>query len=215
VARPAGEETRREEILEATWRLIAERGYHAVRIADIAAVCGTSTGTIHYYFPGKSDVLTEALRHCVERAFARQQADLATLGSARDRLRRLVEMQLPKPGPVRSEWHIWIQFWAEAVIRPELQSVHREFYARWHDAVLRVIRRGQADGEFRDDVDPVDSTFRLTALTDGAAIQLLTGVPGMDLARMRRLLLGFIDDEIAVAARRRAPRPRRPAATPT
>ena len=52
-----GDDRRRREILEATWQLIADRGYHAVRVADIASVCGTSTGTIHYYFPGKQDVL--------------------------------------------------------------------------------------------------------------------------------------------------------------
>jgi AcrR family transcriptional regulator len=192
-----GDDRRRQEILEATWQLIADRGYHAVRVADIAAVCGTSTGTIHYYFPGKQDVLAEALRYCVQQAFDRHQNALQSVHGARERLLRLIELQLPKPGSVRSEWLIWIQFWAEAALRPELQPVHNELYARWHETVLRLIRHGQSDGEFRD-LDPDAATHRFTALTDGLAIQLLAGTPGMDLPRMRRLLVDFVDRELCL-----------------
>ena len=70
------DDPRKLEILRATWRLIAERGYHEVRVSDIARACGTSSGTVHYHFPGKRDVLVEALRHCVDQAFERQSAEL-------------------------------------------------------------------------------------------------------------------------------------------
>jgi AcrR family transcriptional regulator len=189
----SGGEGRRLEILEATWQLIAERGFHSVRIADIAAVCGTSTGTIHYYFPGKQNVLTQALRHCVTQALVRQQAELHQIEGSRARLLRLVELQLPKPGSVRAEWLIWLQYWPEAALRPDLRAVHAEFYGQWQTTVRRLVERGQDDGEFRE-VDPDDVTVRLTALIDGLAIQLLTGVPGMDLGRMRRLVVELVDD---------------------
>jgi len=202
MANGPGDDGRRQEILQATWQLIAERGYHAVRVADIAAVCGTSTGTIHYYFPGKQDVLTEALRYCVQQAFDRQQAALQRVSGAKQRLLTLIDLQLPKPGHVRSEWLIWIQFWAEAALRPELQPIHKDFYTRWHQAVLRLITRGQQDGELRD-VDPVGATHRFTALTDGLAIQLLSGAPGMDLPTMRRLLVDFIENDLAAPPKRR------------
>ena len=113
-AAPAVLDARKREILEATWRLIAERGYHEVRVADIAAEVGTSTGTVHYHFPGKQDVLVEALRYCVERAFARQTAELRKLDDPRERLLRLIDMQLPRAGNIRDEWNVWAQFWAEA-----------------------------------------------------------------------------------------------------
>ncbi|MDQ4027821.1 MAG: TetR family transcriptional regulator, partial [Actinomycetota bacterium] len=54
--RPSVEEQRRKEILEAACAAIAERGFAAVRISDIAARAGTSTGTVHYYFASKDDV---------------------------------------------------------------------------------------------------------------------------------------------------------------
>jgi AcrR family transcriptional regulator len=60
--RPSVEERRREEVLRATWELIAEVGYGRVRVADIADRVGVSTGTIHYYFETKEDVLDAAIR---------------------------------------------------------------------------------------------------------------------------------------------------------
>ncbi|HJP78885.1 MAG TPA: TetR family transcriptional regulator C-terminal domain-containing protein [Pseudonocardiaceae bacterium] len=191
------EEDRRALILDATWRLIAERGYHAVRIQDIAAVCGTSTGTVHYYFPGKNDVLTEALKHCVEQAFDRQSGELKRIDNAYERLLKLIDMQLPRVGEVRDEWSIWLQYWAEATIRPEFRPAHNEFYSRWRDTVERIVRRGQRQHVFRDDVDPVQLAMQLTALTDGVAIQVLTGAPGMTVTVMRELLVDFVRRELA------------------
>jgi len=187
---------RRAEILAAAWQLIAQRGYHAVRIADIARVCGTSSAAVHYYFPGKQDVLNEALRYCVEQAFARQSAELRRVEDGRERLLRLIDMQLPRPGLVRDEWSIWLQFWSEAALRVELRPVHNEFYARWRDTVVRIIARGQRQRLFRADVVPEEAALRFTALTDGVAIQLLTGAPGMTLERMRNALLDFVTREL-------------------
>lgn len=195
-ARGSGDESRRAAILDAAAQLIAERGYHAVRISDIAKVVGTSTGAVHYHFPGKSDVLTLALHHAITRAFDRQSEVLRAIPSAHQRLLKLIDMQLPRIGQVRDEWSIWMQFWAEATVRPELRPQHNEFYARWREAVVRIVERGQADGEFRPEVDPTLVAMQLTAMTDGAAIQILTGTPGMTVTAMRELLIAFVQSAL-------------------
>jgi AcrR family transcriptional regulator len=190
------EDARRTAILDAAAQLIAERGYHSVRISDIAQVVGTSTGAVHYYFPGKSDVLTAALRHAIDNAFDRQSRELKAIDNAHERLLRLIDMQLPRVGPLRDEWSIWLQFWAEATLRPELRPIHNTYYARWHDTVVRIVRRGQRQEIFRTDVDPETIAQRLTALTDGTAIQVLTGAPNMTIAAMKELLVQFVHDEL-------------------
>ncbi|GCE42308.1 TetR family transcriptional regulator [Rhodococcus sp. USK10] len=190
------EDARRTAILDAAAQLIAERGYHSVRISDIAQVVGTSTGAVHYYFPGKSDVLTAALRHAIDNAFDRQSRELKAIDNAHERLLRLIDMQLPRVGPLRDEWSIWLQFWAEATLRPELRPFHNTYYARWHETVVKIVRRGQRQGIFRTDVDPETIAQRLTALTDGTAIQVLTGAPNMTVAAMKEVLVQFVHDEL-------------------
>jgi AcrR family transcriptional regulator len=189
---------RRDEFLVAAWRLIAKHGYHAVRVADVASACGTSSAAVHYYFPTKQDVLNEALRFCVEQAFLRQGAELRRVSDPRRRMLRLIDMQLPRAGQVRDEWSIWLQFWAEASLHAELRPLHNEFYARWRSAVMRVIAGGQRQGVFRTDIDVAESALRFTALTDGVAIQLLTGAPDMTLERMRRVLVDYVVRELDV-----------------
>jgi AcrR family transcriptional regulator len=187
----------RGAILEAASRLVAERGYHAVRVSDIAQAAGTSTGTVHYYFSAKEDVLNQALAFYVDRAFDRQSVELREIDDARDRLLRLLEMQLPVDGPVREEWSAWLQYWAEALLRPELRPTHSAFYARWHETIVAIVERGQRQGRFRD-VDPHAVARHLAALTDGAAIQSLLGADGMDVERMRALLTDYVDSQLVV-----------------
>jgi AcrR family transcriptional regulator len=189
------DENLRESILSAASKLIAERGYHAVRVADIAAAAGTSTGTVHYHFAAKEDVLTEALTYYAKRAFERQSRELREIDGARERLLHLFEMQLPVASHVREEWSAWLQYWAEALVRPELRPMHEEMYARWRDTIVRIVRRGQRQGAFRD-VDPDAVARHLTALTDGAAIQALLGTGALDVAQMRRMLVDYVDEHL-------------------
>lgn len=197
-----GEDARRAAILDAAAQLIAERGYHAVRIADIAKVVGTSTGAVHYYFPGKNDVLTAALKHAIDRAFERQSRELKPIDDAYERLLKLIDMQLPRIGPLRDEWSIWMQFWAEATIRPELRPIHNTYYARWHDTVVRIVVRGQRQGVFRAGIDAETIARRFTSMTDGISIQVLTGALGMTVSAMREVLVQFVQDELLVPVNR-------------
>lgn len=191
----AGEGSRRATIVDAASGLIAERGYHRVRVSDIARRCGTSPAAIHYHFPVKQDLLNEALVHCMRQAFARQQVELRGLDDARDQLLRLIELQLPRPGHVAREWSIWLQFWSEAMRRDDVRAAHQDFYARWGDLVVRLVRRGQEQGVFRD-VDAERAGLRFTALMDGLALQVLTGSGDLSVDAMRDLLLDHLERDL-------------------
>jgi AcrR family transcriptional regulator len=186
----------RTAMLEAGATLIAERGYHAVRVADIAEACGASTGSVHYHFTGKDDVLTAALRFAVERAVARNRDALRGVDDARERLLRLIELQLPADGDVRSEWMVWLEYWAAAARRPDLEELHRELYGGWRRLIAETIRRGQRQRVFREgDADALAET--LTALIDGAAVHAMTGLQREGAGRMRELLVAFVDRHLA------------------
>src|SRR3954454_9790421 len=91
--RPPGADPRRperlEQILDAACRAILDRGFPATRIADIAAAAGVSTGTVHYYYATKDEVLVAALTRASERLFARIEQP-ARDKRASERLARLL-----------------------------------------------------------------------------------------------------------------------------
>lgn len=189
------EHSRRRQIIDAAWTLIAERGYHAVRVADIAAVCGTSTATVHYHFPTLRDLLVEALRSSVKQAFDRQVAVLHSIDDLHTRLLRLIELQMPHPGKLRLEWSIWLQVWTAATLDPEMRELHAESYRRWHETMLQTLTEGQRTQAFGD-FDPEEMTKRLTSLIDGLGIKVVTGMPGRSVTDMRETLHDVIAHDI-------------------
>lgn len=179
---------RREQILEAATVLIARRGYHNVRVSDIARYCGTSTATVHYHFPSKEATLHAALEFYAQRFRARLESEFDQATSARDKLRRLIEVQLPVATDDIDEWSVWIQFWNQAMLEPQLRPAQRRTYSGWHQVVLDLLRECQAEGLALDaDVEALADRF--TAMVDGLAIQILASSTEMQPDRMRSLLL--------------------------
>ena len=188
---------RRAQILEATARLIARRGFHKVRVADIARACGTSTGTVHYHFPTKDDALRAALVFYADRFHARLEEEFKTADSTVEKLRRLIEVQLTTTEEDADEWSVWVQSWNEAILDPTLREGQRGVYARWREIVVDLLRTCQAEG-MAEGADAEALADRFTSMVDGLAIQVLAGTGDMDAARMRELLLDAFEPYITL-----------------
>ncbi|MBE2998214.1 TetR family transcriptional regulator C-terminal domain-containing protein [Nocardiopsis sp. HNM0947] len=186
------EHNRRLQIIEAAWTLIAERGFHSVRVAQVARACGTSSATVHYHFPTLNHLLEEALRHSVKQAFDRQVAGLHEIEDAHERLLSLIELQLPASERLQLEWSIWMQVWTSAALDPEMREIHAHSYRRWHETIARTLTEGIDTGVFADH-GAEEMTKRLTALIDGMGIQVMTGMPGRSVGHMRRTLHELIE----------------------
>lgn len=187
------------QIIRASVRLIAERGYHAVRVADIAAACGISSATIHYHFPGRDDLLEAALRYCLDRALERRSAGMAA-GDAYKQLLHVLDRQVPDDDDLRREWAVWLDLWPEAARSPSVATLHADFYRDWRRVVADIIAAGMDQGVFRK-VDADALSVRLTALIDGLALQVLASsgqARTAAVAEMRDALPAFVDAELSI-----------------
>jgi len=187
------------QIVRETVRLIAEHGFHSVRVADIAAACDTSTAAIHYHFPGRAELLEAAVRWCMDEDTMRRAARLAEADDALEELRQLIDLQIPDTTQQRHQWLVWMDLWSEAARSTAIGRLHAAFYREWRRTVAEVIRRGIAQGVFRP-VDPEFSALRLTALIDGLATQVLATAPGeggTSLEHMRTACLAHLDTELS------------------
>ncbi len=189
------EEDRRRAILDAAVTVVVERGYAAARVSDIAKRAGTSTGTVHYYFPTKVDVLDAALQHASERSHARHRAELAALNEPSEQLLRLIDLQIPD-ADVADEWSIWLEFWNEARRRDELRDRNHEIYTRWVGMIETIVRKGQRQGQFSLDVDPADFALRFAGLFDGLGLQVLLQPSLENRWRLRAALRGVVEREL-------------------
>lgn len=191
------------QIVRETVRLIAEHGFHSVRVSDIAEACETSTAAIHYHFPGRAELLEAAVRWCMDEDTAQRAARIAEAGDAADELRQLIELQIPLSAQQRRQWRVWLDMWAEAARSTAVGRLHVDYYRQWRGTVADVIRRGVEQGVFRE-VEPEPAALRLTALIDGLAAQVLATSPdrpgGADAGAMRGALLAHVGAELSAQA---------------
>ncbi|BCK67088.1 TetR family transcriptional regulator [Streptomyces libani subsp. rufus] len=187
------------QLVRETVRLIAEHGFHGVRVADIAAACGTSPAAVHYHFPGRDELLEAAVRWCMDEDTARRAAEAAAAPDARAELLQLIALQIPRTGQQRRQWLVWLDLWAQAARSTAVGRLHEHYYRQWRTTVAEVVRRGVDQGVFRT-VDPEFTALRLTALIDGLATQVLATAPdstGPD--TMHSALLAFVESELTPA----------------
>jgi hypothetical protein len=67
---------------------------------------------------------------------------------------------------------LWLDAWAEAARRPELQRVSRALNREWQALVRAIIDRGVAAGVFECD-DSDAAAWRLLSVLDGLALQVV------------------------------------------
>jgi AcrR family transcriptional regulator len=174
--RPKQTKDRHQEILDATARVITDRGLAETRISDIADRCGVSPGLILYYFESKDRLLVEALTFANDKYYLAQARELRRMDSAVDQLRRLIDLSVPGLLPDYErleEWALWIEIWVRALRDPALAKEREVLDRRWRQSIADIIRHGRTTGEFPEGEDPDELGMELGALIDGLAIQVL------------------------------------------
>ncbi|NYI78539.1 TetR/AcrR family transcriptional regulator [Nocardioides panzhihuensis] len=182
--RPSVEAERKEQILAAACTVLADKGFTALRIADVAKEIGTSTGTVHYYFDTKRDLTTAAFEWNFARSLERRQHILDLHDDPRSELRAFVESYLPTDEETVRAWHVWAELWVEALHDAELARLNERVYGAWRTIVRSIIEHGQRVGHFRAG-DPTSMANALISMIDGLSLQVLLGSEQLGVDQMR------------------------------
>jgi TetR/AcrR family fatty acid metabolism transcriptional regulator len=141
---------KRRLILDAAVSVFATRGYHTSRVGDIAEEAGIAHGLLYHYFSSKEEVLQTVFRENWSElldAFARiESSGAAPLEQLAAIAKTLLRAWRDRPDLVR----VMVR---EVARSPQLQGQVDEIRQGFL-VIQRVIERGQAEGTFRDDVDP-------------------------------------------------------------
>jgi AcrR family transcriptional regulator len=198
--RPPGPGPRRperlEQILEAACRAVLERGFPATRIADIAAAARVSTGTVHYYFATRDEVLIAALKWASARLF--QRVEEPGDDSPPRRLAHLLSVQVPHPGPAREEYVLWIELWLRVLHQPELLPECEAISAQWRGYFRDIVRDGTRTGDFTPVAEPDEVADRLMAFGDGVGFETALGYAWTSPEGMHERIVAFASEQLGV-----------------
>jgi len=163
-------QARREELLEATWRVIARTGIVGVTIREIAREAGVSTGILAHYFESKEDLLASALRLSHRRVYDRiseRTRDSAGL----DALRTIMLEALPLDEERLLEAQIEMNFLSLALGNAMLRELQNNEFDRFWEVLHRRVVEAQGAGEISARVDAGWVTHQLIILVEGLSLE--------------------------------------------
>ncbi len=192
--RTAPPEQRREQLIQATIRCVADRGLADTTIATVAREAGLSQGIVNLHFSGKDGLLTETLRYladeyrsaCQEAAAAGEQSPVAGLLA-------MVELDFRRTICSRDKLAVWFAFWGERRFRPTYRRICQARDRSYDDMVRLICARLCEEGGYRN-VEPALVADGLSALTDGLWLDLLVRPESMSRERARRIALSYLAD---------------------
>ena len=183
--RPRGA-ARREALLDAVLRVVAEEGVDAVTHRRVAEVAGLPLASTTYWFESKEHLLTAALERAAERDIERLRGFLGEAPHPADDPLRLVVRAILGPiedsGQTSRAWLLaTYALMLEAARRPALRDVT----TRWTHAYLEALAPLLAAAGSRD---PRSDAELVVAAADGLLVEQLASDDTSDLApRLRRL----------------------------
>jgi AcrR family transcriptional regulator len=165
--RSTAPEEKRRLILQAAVRVFARKGFHESRVGDIAEEAGVAHGLLYHYFDSKDELLETIFHDTWTELLAAMRDVEESDEPAREQLRGVAAILLRSwrrdPDLVR----VLVR---EVARSPHLQERLGEVGEAFA-AIRRMIERGQADGDFRADLDARLASF----VFYGALEETLTG----------------------------------------
>jgi TetR/AcrR family transcriptional regulator, transcriptional repressor of bet genes len=192
--RTAPAEERREQLILATIRCVADHGLADTTIATVAQEAGLSQGIVNLHFRSKDGLLTETLRYLAdEYRSAVQEAAAAGEVDPVDGLLAMVELDFRRSICSRDKLAVWFAFWGERRFRPTYRRICAERDRSYDDMVRLTCARLCQDGGYAD-VEPGLVADGLSALTDGLWLDLLVRPESMSRERAKRISLSYLAD---------------------
>ena len=208
--KPKAPAANRVGILVAAIAEFASRGFEGASMDAIAARTRTTRALINYYFGSKEGLYLAVLeRVYAEIREAENELDLDHLPPV-EAIRRIVEFTY--------DYYVAHEYFVRLVVAenqakgrhmkgsPALRTLNRPIV----DMLGGVIARGQAEGKFRPDLDPIDVHMAIAALgmfnvtnqyTFGTLFQRAMGAKG-DVPSRRRMVADMILSWLAPASTR-------------
>jgi AcrR family transcriptional regulator len=183
---------RRDEILSATWRVIAREGLAGATVRAIAREARCSPGILVHYFDDKADILGSALVLAHRRVEARMDAKAAGRRGL-DRIRLVMLEALPLDAERDLEAQIEISFWGRALGSPELREKQHAEIERFAGKLHSYLADAQKLGEISDRVDLDLATQQLLVLIDGISAERVLYPDRVPPALQERMLNALLD----------------------
>ncbi len=171
--RAAAKAERRQQLIDATIRSIADHGLSGTTIARVSEIAGTSIGLAHFHFNSKERLLEATLQHLADEARAIWQTRNRDPSlSHADRLVAIVDARFHPRICDRRKLAIWFAFYGDAGAREIYRRVLSDVDDERLGATVAILAALCAQtGQTR--IDPQETALGMEAFHDGLWLNML------------------------------------------
>lgn len=182
-------EDTRQRLFVAAVELIAEQGFSATTVDDIAARAGVAKGTVYYNFESKTVLFEELLRHGIGLLTADFRAAVDGL-PPREALAALVRAELEYIRRYRAFAQLLLsEMWRT---NREWQQTLRLLRGEAIEVIAETVRAGVASGDLPGDLDVRTASSALFGVGLVVAVDWLVFQPDRPIEDVQEALLGIV-----------------------
>lgn len=185
------EAARRRHLIEATIEALADVGFKAASLSQIARRADVSTGLFAHYFGDKDGLLEATLRFMAARLVRATRSRLRAASSPRKRLYAVPDSALADAEFERRTSAVWLAFWGQITHSARYQRIQYIYQRRMLSNLKHDLRRLVAP-------DRVETYANMiAAMIDGVWIRSHANPTQREGREARALVRGLIDGLIA------------------
>ncbi len=161
---------RANEVVQAAYELIAEKGFEGLRTREIAARVGINSATLHYYYPTKEALIGAVVRYLMQE-LQRSRVLVNDTAPALDRLRaefediRIRLKDSPEQLLVLTE--LTLRAWRDPAIAKLLEYLDEG----WKGHLMSIFEAGIVEKMFRPELDVSETAKAMMSQLRGLIYQ--------------------------------------------
>jgi len=132
---------KRQLFIEATISSLAEHGYKATTVRQIAKIAGVAPGLLTHYFSGKEMLIAESYEYLAKKFLDIFEARIKGMeNQPKKALRTFIIATFEKDNLDPKLLKVWLSFWSLTLNQPSLRHIHKQTYRRYVDAIEAMLR---------------------------------------------------------------------------
>jgi len=173
MARKKMGDTRRPQILEGLLQAVAERGFGACNMSDVAEAAGVSRGILHYYFKNKDEMIAALVAHLRDtNLFAFEET--TQVGNAWQKLQASLWYPVNAFGrggiPLA---RVWVELWGLGPHHPDVHRFILDVQSALRAHFGKILQEGLDKKLFAAGMQPARLASVILATLEGLILQLL------------------------------------------
>ena len=149
---------RRQQLSNAAYKVVSQKGYSNFTILDIAAEAGLSAGLVHYYFKDKQDLLLHLFKETQNNVRRRLLAELDKADEPLGKLNIFIEESFLLFEREKDYFSLLFEFWTEIHRNEDIGRMVRKLYQAYREEVSIILRDGVEKSVFQ----PMDIPYTAT-----------------------------------------------------